>query len=464
MTERQVALLGRQGAAAAPAWRSALELGGPNLRAATRGPRRLGLAVVLLFFGVGSAWSTLASLTSATLAFGVVIPEGSRQTVQHLEGGIIREIHVRDGSAVQEGDPLVTLEDTMARAEHESLMSGYLALLATEARLVAERLTRDTIGFPQELLTRSGNYPEALRSMHSQEELFVSRREARRGRKRVLAQRIVQLKLENRISEEVTAAHNERLRLLEAEIADVEKLLERGFTPKPRLIALQRERAEVMAERAENLTRIASNERVARETELEIASRRLEDNEAINVELSEVRTQLARVRSELPSARDTLARTVVRAPTAGTVVAARFTTLGGVIQPGEPLLDIVPSEERLLIDARVQPHDIESVAVGLEARVVLSAYGQRNLPQIHGVVRSVSADRLVDERTGAPYFLVRVEVPPDELKRITDLTSVDVALVAGMPAEMMIVTGKRTVVDYLLKPFTDSLRRSFKEN
>jgi membrane fusion protein, type I secretion system len=146
------------------------------------------------------------------------------------------------------------------------------------------------------------------------------------------------------------------------------------------------------------------------------------------------------------------------------VIELRFTTLGGVVGPGEPILDFVPAEARLLVEARMRPQDIDDVAVGQEARVLLSAYRQRNLPQIHGVVRDVSADRLVDDRSGEPYFLARVEVAPGELARVASSSGVDVSLAAGMPAEVMIVTGERTALDYLFQPFADSLRRSFKES
>lgn len=433
------------------------------LRAATRGPRLFGLAVVALFVGGGGTWATLAPLASAALAPGVVSPEGSRRTVQHLEGGIIRAIHVRDGSPVKRGQPLVTLEDTQARARHGALLAEYLALIATEARLVAEQRREAEIVLPDELVARRSDDPTAHRLIRSQHDLFMSRREARVGRERILAQRVARLEAENRGLDKVITAQDEQLQLLDAESSDVEGLLNMGLERKPRLLVLRRERAEVVAERAENLTRIASNEQAIGEAELQLATEREEDQAAIDAELSEIRARLARVRPELPASEDMLARTVISAPTAGTVFELRFTTAGGVIGPGEAILDLVPAEARLLIEARVRPHDIDDVSIGQKAKVTLSGYKQRNLPQIRGTVRDVSADRLVDDRTGEPYFLARVLISRKELARIAERSGIDVTLAAGMPAEVTIVTGERTALDYLIQPLRDSLRRSFKE-
>jgi HlyD family type I secretion membrane fusion protein len=187
---------------------------------------------------------------------------------------------------------------------------------------------------------------------------------------------------------------------------------------------------------------------------------REELQEKIAEELSLVRTDLAAVRTQLPSREDVLTRTVVTAPLAGTVMNVRVTTATGVIEPGQPLLDLVPQDVRLVIDARIRPTDMDTVHAGQAARVLFPAYGQRNLPQIFGHLRSVSADGLTDERTGEPYFLAKVEVEPAELARLAP----EIELSPGMPTDVMILTGERTPLDYLVRPFVESVTRSFRES
>ena len=214
------------------------------------------------------------------------------------------------------------------------------------------------------------------------------------------------------------------------------------------------------ASRPRSHGRIAANREAIGQAQLENITAEQQDRQEINRELDEARKRLDEVRNRLPSTEDALARTVVRAPVDGEVVDLRTTTVGGVLKPGEPILDLMPSQADLLIEARLQPTAIKDVRRGLPARVVLTAYPQRNLPIIHGVVREVSADRLVDEHTGQPYFAAQVAVEKGELGTFD---GGDVALLSGMPAEVMILTGERTFLDYLLRPFYDAIRRAFRE-
>jgi HlyD family type I secretion membrane fusion protein len=216
----------------------------------------------------------------------------------------------------------------------------------------------------------------------------------------------------------------------------------------------------VRGARATNQASIASDEESIGETRLQLLNTREQWQEKIAEELSQVRADLAAVRSELPSRADVLTRTVLTAPLAGTVMNVRVTTGTGVVKPGEPLLDLVPDDARLVIDARVKPTDMDIVRAGQRARVLFTAYGQRNLPEIFGRLRSISADRMTDERTGEPYFLAKVEVAPAELKRLAP----EIELTPGMPAEVMILTGERTLLDYLIRPFIVSVTKSFREN
>jgi HlyD family type I secretion membrane fusion protein len=428
-----------------------------SLKVATRLPRFYGyFAIAALVVSLG-VWSSVAPLASAALAPGIVSPEGSRKTVEHLEGGIIRTIHVREGDKVTVGQPLLTLEDVQAKAQFTQLRKRYAHLLAMEVRLIAERLGKADLVFPEEL-TRAED-GEAENAIAAQQALFNSHRATRQGRTRIMQKRILQLEEQNSGLSEVLAAEQRQIGFIEEEIASVQKLLDDGLERRPRLLALQRKQAELEASQAANRARISENDQKVGETEIQILTMREQEMEDANNELADVQRQLAELRTQLPSREDVLIRTVVRAPTAGTVMNIRPTTESGVINSGEPILEIVPDETILVIDAKVRPSDIDRIHNGMQARVVLTAYKQRNLPLIHGTLRSVSADRLVEERTGEPYFLAKIDVSEGDLKRLDS-----VRLLAGMPAEVMLLDKEQTFLEYLLSPLSQSLNRSFRED
>ena len=392
------------------------------------------------------------------MAPGVVSPDGARKTIQHLEGGIIKSIHVREGDTVAAGDAVVTLEDTRALARFEELRERELFLMAAEARLSAEQLGLDEIEYPEVLLTSTEERARSV--MRSQTALFESRKETQSARERILKQRVAQLDEQNDGLIEVIAAQQEQLDLIAREIKGAQELYDKGLERLPRLLALQREQADIRAEQASNRASIASNEQRIGETELQLFATEQQQREEASAQLAEIRAQLATTRSLLPERADALARTQIVAPIAGRVMNVQVTTeSGGVVGAAAPILDIVPDEAKLIIDARVSPQDIENVAPKMRARVILTAFNQRNLPHIHGEVRSISPDRLVDERTGEPYFLAKIEVDVEDLAAVSD----QIALVSGMSADVMILTGERTFLDFLLKPFIDSVRRSFRE-
>lgn len=431
----------------------------PDLPDLTRGPRRLAFGILVLFVGLGGGWSVLAPLASAAIAPGVVSPEGARRSVQHFEGGIIDEVHVTDGDRVARGDPLITLEDVRAKADHTVLRERYLHLRARVARLEAEHALAEKVALPDEL------QPVRLSSsardvVAAQLELFENRRHTLEARREVLDQRVLQLEEENAGLREAIAGQNRQMELVEREIAGVEKLYDKGLERLPRLLELRRTQAQIRIDRAQNRARIARNLQAIGETRIEKAS--LEDDwrERAGDELAEARAELAEAKSRLPKTEDALTRTVVRAPLAGTIVELAFTTVGGVVKPGERIVDIVPAEADLLIDARVRPQDIEDVHTGLEAKVILSAYTQRTMPTITGRVETVSADRITEERSNDAYYLARVEVDREQLIDLGD----HVELVPGMPAEVMIRTGERTFFDYLVTPLVQSFNRSFRES
>lgn len=430
---------------------------GSPLTDLTRRPRRFGYGAAIVLVAFFGGWSVVAPLASAALAPGVVSPDGNRKTVEHLEGGIVRTIHVREGDQVEAGAPLVTLEDIQARARYEELRERYLHLLAMEARLIAQRSGAEEIDFAEELLRASD--AGARRAVAAQRELLESQRATQQGQERILRQRVRQLDEQNAGLDEVISAQNRQIALIEEEIGGVQQLYDKGLAQYPRLLALKRAQADLEAERATNRARIAENAQRIGETEIQLLTLREQVIEQANDELTGVQRQLAEIRSQMPSRADILQRTVIRAPIDGTVMNVQATTETGVVRPGEPVLEIVPREARLIIDAQVRPSDIDRVHPGMEARVLLTAYKQRSLPLIHGIVRSVSADRLVEDRTGDPYFLAKVEVQAEDL---ADLENV--RLMPGMPADVMILDKEQTFIDYLFSPILRSMNRSFRED
>lgn len=441
-----------------PELQDARDVDRAGLRANVRWPVVAGICIVLLLVAGFGGWAATAPLAGGAVAPGVISPDGSRKTIQHLEGGIIGTIMVRDGDAVAAGAPLLILEDTQARAVYEIVLSQYWGFLAVQARLASEQLGRSGVEFPSELLAAADD-PAIKEIMEVQQQLFATRRDAHLARGRVLAQRIRQIRDQARGFKAQLNSSKQRLQIVAEELHAKEILLDKKLIAKPMVLALRRAQAEIEGDRGEYQAAIAQTQQQIGETELEVVALDAVRSNEIAAELDRVHAELARVKQQVNASEDTLRRTVISAPVAGTVVDLRFKTQGGVIQPGEPILDIVPTNDDLLIDARVAPVDIDVVHAGLPAQVHLLAYAQRNLPQIEGKVLSVSADSLLDEQTGVSYYRVRVEVDRQKLSSL----GTDVHLVPGMPAEVLIVTGERTLLGYLIQPFRDLFRRSLRE-
>jgi membrane fusion protein, type I secretion system len=425
-----------------------------------RGPLAVGGLTVALFFGGLGWWAATAPLAGAVIAPGVVSPEGSRRTVQHLEGGIVRQILVRDGSVVRMGQPLIILEDINARAAFDVLQTRFNALAATQARLLAEQSLADHISFPNWLTVAAASQPTALVAIKAQRQLFETRVKAQADRKAILHQRIAQLHEEIIGLQAQIRADDRQVKLIAEEMADVESLYRKGLERKTRLFALKRTRAEIEGHRAEGRARIAQVQQAIGEAQLQIIAQQTLYLDAVNEDLSRIQSELAEVEQRLASSRDVLNRTVVTAPIDGTVVELHVRNPGSVIQPGEPVMEIVPDHEELLIDARVSRMDIDVVMAGLTTRVLLPAFKQRQMPRIEGRVRQVSADAITDPRTGESFFQARIDVDSAQLTAFKP----PIRLTPGMQAEVYIMTGPGTVLDALLRPFYDAMRRAFRES
>lgn len=430
----------------------------PTVREVVKVPVRLGYAVIVVFVFGGLLWSMLAPIAAGAIAPGIISPDGSRRTVQHLEGGIIETLKVRDGDLVRAGDPIVVLQSTQAAATNELLLKQARTLEATRARLFAEQAGSDEIPFPKELLTKDD--PGQREIVDGQISIFEMRRASFAAQLQVLDDRENQFKEQISALEAQVESAGAQLDLIDEEIAGKEKLLQKALVTKPDILRLQRTQAALRGERGQYLGSIAEIKQKIGEIATQRISLRATRSEETSTQLEEVRAELADVAERLNASQDILKRTVVTAPVSGKVANLHFKSAGGVILKGEPILDIVPTEERLLIDARIAPGDIDVVTVGLTATVHLTAFSSRGLPRVEGTVRDLSADRIVDEATGQSYYLARVEVPREELAALDK----HLVLVPGMPAEVLIVTAEQTAFDYMIEPFRAIFRRGLRES
>jgi len=419
-------------------------------------PKRVGLILFFLVFGVFGIWSAVAQLESAALATGVVAVKSHKKTVQHLEGGIVKDINVRNGDLVETGDVLVVIDETQARAQLEIIRGQFAAYKALESRLFAERDGSAQVAYSDDL---PADDTRADAEMLSQNQLFAARKSSNLGEVSVLEQRIEQLytkvqglKALKKSKESLASSYLE-------EISDYRELLEEGFADKMRLRELERSHASLEGEVAELVTTIAGTEVQVGETRLNILQLGKDFYAAVVDELSQVQTSLNDTEERMSALLDTVARTEIRAPAAGIVHGLQVHTIGAVLSPGSPILDVVPQSETLIVEAQVSPMDIDRVFIGQDAKIRFSAFKSATTQVISAELISLSADRLIDEQSGMPYYMARVEVTDVGIKEMRDLV-----LLPGMPAEVLINTGSRTLFQYLGQPISDALARSMIED
>lgn len=433
--------------------------GYPSLKRELRGPALLGAAIICGFFIVGGSWAATAPIGGAAIAGGVVSPEGSQQRVQHLEGGIIQEIHVREGDRVQAGEVLITLAGIGAQAEAAQLKGRLRSLAATEARLQAERAGASTIVFGHPSLADRDD-PEVRKLVEQQVNQFVTRGANDESQQSILAQRIAQLKQQIIGAEKQLASVRQQNELIREELVIVKEMVEKGYERKSRLLALQRTEAELLGQEGELISRRARAEEQIGETELQIVNVKVKRREDVDQQLAETQAKRAEVEQQIKDSLDKVARSSIVAPVSGIVFDLRFKTHAGVIRPGEEVLSIVPDRDNLVIDARVSPRDVDDVRAGQHAYVIFPSLPQRNLHRIDGSVRSVSADAFENEQTGERYYTAKIEIDRQQLERLDP----NVVLTPGMPAEAFISTGERTVLEYLLQPLLFSVERGLREH
>lgn len=420
-------------------------------------PIRAGFAIIAVFFLGFGTWAAMAPLDSAAVAHGSVVVDTKRKSIQHLEAGIVRQILVQDGDHVKAGQVLVRLDDTQARANLDLVAGRYNADLAQAARLDAEALNRSEIAFPEALLAHRDD-PEVARLMETESTIFRAHLDEIASQTKILEQRDAQLTEEVKGLQGQIAAEARQISLIGNEIADVTQLLNKGLAQKPRLSQLQRGAAELEGQRSQNVALIARARQNMGDTQLRIVDLTVSRvNDAVET-LGDTQKDLFDLGQQMQAAKDVLDRMEIRAPQDGIIVNLAIHTIGGVISQGASLMEIVPTLDKLVVEAHVEVTDIDKVRPDLPAQIRLLAYSQRTTPSLDGRVVWVSADRIDDDKTRTAYYTARVEVDQAQLAALTD-----VRLYPGMPVDVMIETGKRTMFQYLVAPFERTFAHAMRE-
>jgi HlyD family secretion protein/epimerase transport system membrane fusion protein len=405
-----------------------------------------------------TAWALLAPLNSAAVAPGTVVVNSNRQTIQHLEGGIIKSLSVRDGDRVEKGQALLTMDGTQGQALLSLLEGRFDAARAEQARFFAERAGLETLLFPEDLLQKATLNDETALILDGQRNLFEARHKMIAGQTSIYDNRISQSELQIGGLRLQQSAKERQNALFKRELAGLQSLNEKGFAPTNKILAFQREVAQLDAELGTIQSNIAGVQQEIGEGRLQILQIRKTFIENVENSLRDNQTLVFDLSQQMLAARDQVSRLVVRAPVAGTVVDMAVHTVGGVLPPGQRVMDIVPKDDQLVVEAQMKPTDIDGVVPGQPAEIRLTTLNSYTLAPLHGTVMYVSADRLTDSRTAGAYYTVRIETNPEEVALLKD-----VQLVPGMPAEVMIDKGSRTFFEYLMGPIGRVLNNAMRQ-
>lgn len=408
---------------------------------------RAGLWILGAGFGGFMFWAMLAPLDEGVPAPGVISVESKRKKIEHLTGGIVEKILVREGQPVRAGQELLVLNEVQAKAALNAVLGQLRIALASEARLKAERSGQKTIAFPPELIA-ADKEPEVAAAMRAQAELFRSRRGALEGELAIIRESVRGLETQISSLEQLLRGREKQLALFSEQLASYQKLRTDGFISRNQLIDTERQLAEVQTKQSEDLSNIAAVKARLAEFRMRGAQREIEYRREVETQLAEVQKDVATLGERVTAQRDLHERLVLTAPVAGTVVDLAVHTLGGIIRPGERIMDVVPEGDELIVEAQVGPQYIDRLRAELPADVHFDAYMSHiDRPVVTGKVKVVSADILTDARTGSHYYAIRVSVPGAELKKLGDLR-----MQPGMQATVMVKTGERSLLVYLLRP------------
>jgi membrane fusion protein, type I secretion system len=411
--------------------------------------------VAVLTGGIGG-WAATTELSGAVTAAGSVVVDSNVKKVQHLTGGIVGELRVREGDHVRTGDVLVRLDETVLRAGLAIYAKGLDEMRARRARLASERDGADGIAVPPELLDNPTN--EFNAALDSERKLFELRAAARRGQKSQLRQRIAQLEDEIRGYAALQQAKAEEIELIQRELTGVRGLWEKNLVQINRLTLLEREAARLKGELAQSMASTAQVRGKVTEIELQILQIDQDLSSEVAKELREIDGKIGEYIERKVTAEDQLKRVDIRAPQDGVVHQLNVHTVGGVVSAADPVMLIVPEADMLMVEAKISPTDIDQLYVGQSANLRFSAFNQRTTPEISGKIGRISADVTPDQRTGQNFYTVRVSIAPEELARLGN-----VKLLPGMPAEVFARTYDRNLLSYLVKPLSDQVARAFRE-
>lgn len=440
----------------------------PELVRSTRSLRVFGTLLIISVVAAFFYWGANAPLEGAVVASGSVVVDSNRKVVQHLEGGIIETILVKNGDIVDLGTPLVVLDNSMVENKRGLFLWNLHVGMANKARLSAERDGLKSVPFDiflEKIRVKEGEtlsdkeQKELEKIIAQQENIFKTRRRSISEQVSILRKRISQLRNQIGGYNSQRSSTKEQISYIQDELGTVRQLLERGLEQKPRLLSLQRREAELQGKIGDLTSQIAKTQDTINENDLAIHNVRTEAQKEIASELKETDEQIAELQENYLSMDNVFQRTAINAPQSGIVTNLRFHTPGGVIQPGEPILEIVPQNDELVIDVRLLPLDIDAVTVGQTAHVMLSAFLARHVPKLVGEVVQVSPDRLMDELTGDFYYQLRVRITPEEIAKLPP----KITLYPGMPAEVFLITEERTMLEYLFYPIQSSFNRAFRE-
>lgn len=414
------------------------------------------ILVAMLVIGLGG-WASTAQISGALIAQGSITVDSNVKKVQHPTGGVVGELFVRDGDHVKAGDILLRLDETVTRANLAIVNKGLIELYARKARLAAERDGVDTMAVPRELADRL-NEPDVKEALGSERKLFDLRRQDRLGQKQQLRERITQLQEQISGLAAQQAAKDKGIALTEQELQGVRDLWQKNLVQLNRLTSLQRDEARLDGERGQIIAQAAEAKGKIAEIQLQIIQVDQDLSSDVAKELRETDSKIGEYVERKVTAEDQLKRTDIRAPQNGIVFQSTANTVGGVIAAGDPIMLIVPESDKLTVEVKVDPKDIDQVQFGQTVVLRFTSFNVRTTPEINGTVSRIAADTTTDQRTGQSYYLVRIAMPPEEVKRLGD-----VKITPGMPVEAFVETGERTMLSYLIKPLHDQLMRAFRE-
>ncbi|MFC0266602.1 HlyD family type I secretion periplasmic adaptor subunit [Kushneria aurantia] len=434
--------------------------GNPELPTSDRRVKWAGIIILLVAFGGFGTWAALAHLSVAVVASGTVSVESFKRTVQHLEGGIVSQINVADGDHVEAGDVLLVLDGTQSQSQLDISRSNWFIASAQEARLLAEQQGADSVTFPDELQNMAQDNQRLSQILDVQRSLFLSRRSSLQGEISALNDQIQQFNEQIDGLQQTTGINQQRIASLNGEIDDYQSLFREGLGNNQRIRELQRQVLSFKSDNADARAQIAQLKSRISENHSRIETQRQNYQQEIGEQLRQAQSQISDSRERIVALQDQVGRTEITAPVTGTVVGFDIHTVGAVIKGGDPIMSIVPDNEGFIVEARIPAQDIDNIYPGQTAEIRFSAFNQRRAPVVEGVVDHVSADSFQDENTGARYYRALLQVSEQGRQEMTD----NMQLLSGMPAEIMIRTGEKTLFEYLAQPVTDMLNRAMRQD